>query len=104
VLVLSDITLLLSAPPAAAAAFRLHRPARTAQLAGIGVAAPLRRRGLGRRLLTGSLMLLRAEGFERVHAYAAPAGAAAALLTSAGFAADGEMAQAGGRSCFLLQM
>jgi GNAT superfamily N-acetyltransferase len=104
VLVLSDITLLLSAPPVAAAAFRFDRPAKTAQLAGIGVAAPLRRRGLGRRLLTGSLMLLRAEGFERVHAYAAPAGAAASLLAWAGFAADGDTAQAGGRGRFVLQL
>jgi GNAT superfamily N-acetyltransferase len=104
VLVLSDVTLSPSAPPVAAAASRFDWPARTAQLAGIGVAAPLRRRGLGRRLLTGSLMLLRAEGLERVHACATPATAAAALLAWAGFAADGDTAQAGGRSRFLLQL
>ena len=104
VLVLSDVTLLPSAPPVAAAAFRFDCPAKTAQLAGIGVAAPLRRRGLGRRLLTGSLMLLRAEGFERVQACAAPAGATASLLAWAGFAADGDTALAGGRSRFLLQL
>lgn len=104
VLVLSDVTLLPSAPPVAAAAFRFDWPAKTAQLAGIGVAAPSRRQGLGRRLLTGSLMLLRAEGFERVHAYAASAGAAASLLASAGFAAEGDTTQADGRSSFLLQL
>lgn len=102
VLVLSDVTLPPAAPPVAAAAFHFDRSAKTARLAGIGVAAPLRRRGLGRRLLTGALMLLRAEGFERVHACAAPAGAAASLLASAGFAADADTAQAGGRSRFLL--
>ena len=104
VLVLSDVTFLPSAPPVAVAAFRFDWPTKTAQLAGIGVAAPLRRRGLGRRLLTGSLMLLRAEGFERVLAYAAPAGAAASLLASAGFSADGDTAQGDGRSRFLLQL
>ena len=102
VLVLSDITLPPAAPPVAAAAFRFDRPAKTAQLAGIGVAAPLRRRGLGRRLLTGALMLLRAEGFEQVHACAAPAGAAVSLLASAGFVCDADTAQADGRSHFLL--
>jgi GNAT superfamily N-acetyltransferase len=104
VLVLSDVTLPPAAPPVAAAAFRFDRPAKTAQLAGIGVAAPLRRRGLGRRLLTGALMLLRAEGFERVHACAGPAGAAASLLVSAGFAADGDTPQADACSRFLLQL
>jgi GNAT superfamily N-acetyltransferase len=101
VLVLSDVTLPPAAPPVAAAAFRFDRPAKTAHLVGIGVAAPLRRRGLGRRLLAGALMLLRAEGFERVHACAVPA-EAASLLASAGFAADADTAQAGGRGRFLL--
>jgi GNAT superfamily N-acetyltransferase len=63
VVVLSDLTLPPSAPPLAAAAFRLHWPARTAGLAGIGVAAGLRRRGLGRRLLTGALTWLQDDGF-----------------------------------------
>jgi len=102
VLVLSDVTLSPSAPPVAAAAFRFDRHTKTAWLAGIGVTAPLRRRGLGSRLLTGALMLLRAEGFERVHACAAPAGAAASLLASAGFAADEDAAQADSRSGFVL--
>jgi GNAT superfamily N-acetyltransferase len=102
VLVLSDVTLAPSAPPVAAVAFRFDRRTKTARLAGLGVTAPLRRRGLGRRLLTGALMLLRAEGFERVHACAAPAGAAASLLVSAGFAAETDTAQAGGRSGFVL--
>ena len=101
VLVLSDVTLPPSAPPLAAAAFRLDRAAGTAELAGIGVAALLRRRGLGRRLLTGALTVLRAEGFERVHACAAP-GAGTSLLASAGFTAAGGAAQSGGRSRFVL--
>ena len=104
VLVLSDVTLPPSAPPVAAAAFRFDRPAKTAQLVGIGVAAPLRRRGLGRRLLTGALMLLRAEGFERVHACGAPGGAPSALLSGAGFAVDEDTAQAGGRGRLLLRL
>ena len=49
VVVLSDLTLPPAAPPVAAAAFRLHRPAGTAQLAGIGVAVHLR----GYRLAQG---------------------------------------------------
>jgi GNAT superfamily N-acetyltransferase len=102
VLVLSDVTLPRSTPPVAAAAFRFDRPAKTAQLVGIGVAGPARGRGLGRRLLTSALMVLRAEGFERVLAWAEPSGGAAALLASAGFAADKNAAQADGRSRFLL--
>ena len=102
VLVLSDVTLPPSAPPVAAAAFRLDRRAASVELVGIAVAAPLRRRGLGRRLLTGALMLLCAEGFERVRARAVPGGATASLLASAGFADDGDTAWAGGRGRFLL--
>jgi GNAT superfamily N-acetyltransferase len=88
VLVLSDLTLPPTAPPIAVAAFRLDRPAGTAQLAGIAVRSHLRRRGLGHRLLTGALTWLRAEGFERVRACAPPEGAGASLLTSIGFTAD----------------
>ena len=102
VLVLSDVTLPPSAPPVAAAAFRLDRRAASAELVGIAVAAPLRRRGLGRRLLTGALMLLRAQGFERVRARAVPGGATASLLASAGFAADADTAQSDGCSGFEL--
>ena len=102
VLVLSDLTLPPTAPPLAAAAFRLHRPAGTAQLAGIGVRPELRRRGLGRRLLTGALTWLRADGFEQAHAFAAPGGAGASLLASAGFTADRGTDRADGRSRFIL--
>ena len=102
VFVLCDITLPTTAPPVAAAAFRFDRPAKTAQLVGIGAAQSLCRQGLGRRLLTGALMVLRADGFERVQAWAEPGGTAAALLTSAGFAARGDPAQADGLACFLL--
>jgi ribosomal protein S18 acetylase RimI-like enzyme len=102
VLVLCDLTLPPTAPPVAAAAFRLHRPAGTAQAAGIGVAVHLRRRGLARRLLTGALMSLRAEGFERVQACAAPGGAGASLLASTGFTADHGTARADGRTGFVL--
>jgi len=102
VLVLSDLTLPPTAPPLAAAAFRLHRPAGTALLAGIGVRSDLRRRGLGRRLLTGALTWLRADGFERVQACAAPGGAGASLLASIGFTADHGTAQADGTRLVLL--
>ena len=102
VLVLYDLTLPPTAPPLAAAAFRLHRPARTAQLAGIGVRPHLRRRGLGRRLLTGALTWLRADGFEQVHVFAAPGAAGAALLASAGFTADEDTNRADGRSRLVL--
>lgn len=101
VFVLCDVTLSPTAPPVAAAAFRFDRPAKTAQLVGIGVPQPLCGQGLGGRLLTGALMVLRAEGFERVQAWAEPGGAAA-LLTSAGFAAGGDAAQADGRAHFML--
>jgi ribosomal protein S18 acetylase RimI-like enzyme len=102
VVVLSDLTLPSAAPPVAAAAFRLHRPAGTAQLAGIGVDVHLRGRGLARRLLTGALMLLRAEGLERVQACAAPGGAGASLLTSIGFTADHGTAPADARARLVL--
>jgi len=102
VLVLSDLTLPPAAPPLAAAAFRLHRPAGTAHLVGVGVLSSSRRRGLGDRLLTGALMLLRADGFERVQACAARGGAGASLLASAGFTADQGTARAEGRSRFVL--
>jgi GNAT superfamily N-acetyltransferase len=88
VLVLSDLTLPPTAPPTAAAAFRLDRPAGTAQLTGIAVRSHLRRRGLGHRLLTGALTWLRAEGFEQVWACPPPDGVCASLLASAGFVAD----------------
>ena len=102
VLVLSNLTLPPTAPPVAAAAFRLHQPAGTVQLAGIGVRSGLRRRGLGRRLFTGALTWLRADGLERVQACAAPGGAGASLLASAGFTADHETPQADGRSPLVL--
>ena len=102
VLVLGDLTLPPAAPPVAAAAFCLHRPAGTAQLVGIGVAAPLRGKGLARRLLTGAFMLLRAEGLERVQACPAPGGAGASLLASVGFAADDGIAGADGCTGFVL--
>ena len=102
VLVLRDLTLSPAAPPLAAAAFRLHGPAGTALLVGIGVWSDLRRRGLGRRLLTGALTWLRADGFERVQACAAPGGAGASLLASIGFTADHGAAQADGTRLVLL--
>jgi GNAT superfamily N-acetyltransferase len=100
VLVLSDLSLPPGAPPLAAVAFRVDRAARTAYLAGLGVRAQLRGRGLGRRLLTGALTWLRADGLEQVHAVADRDGAAASLLASAGFTAvDGQDAdRADGRS------
>jgi GNAT superfamily N-acetyltransferase len=103
VLTLSDLTLPPTARPLAVAAFRLHRPAGTAELADIAVRSDLRRRGLGRRLLTSALTWLRAGGFERVHAFAAAGGAGASLLASAGFTADHDDAgRADGRSRLVL--
>jgi len=102
VLVLCDLTLPPAAPPVAVAAFRLHRRAGTAQLAGLGVAAHLCRKGLARRLLTSALMVLRAEGFERVQADAAPGGAGASLLTSIGFTADHGTVRADDRTRLVL--
>lgn len=104
VFVLADLTLPLSAPPVAVAAFRYDRAGRTAQLVGVGVLAPWRRRGLGRRLLAGILTLLRAEGFERVYACTGSAGAGASLLASAGFAGDSGTAQVRERSRFSLTL
>jgi hypothetical protein len=57
---------------------------------------------LARRLLTGAFMLLRAEGFERVQACAAPGGAGGWLLAWAGFAAGHGTGRAGGRSRLVL--
>jgi hypothetical protein len=101
VFVLADLTLPLSERPVAAAAFRYHRQTASAQLAGIGVPVTLRRRGLGGRLLTGALTLLRAEGFVLVHASAASGGAGASLLASAGFA-GGNAVRADGYRRFVL--
>lgn len=106
VLVLSNLTLPPTAPPVAAAAFRLDWAAGTAQLVGIGVRMHLRGRGLGRRLLTGALTWLRADGFEQVNTFAAGGGAGASLLASAGFTAaagqDGGRADGRGRLILLL--
>jgi len=102
VFVLSDLTLPEAAAPIAAAAFRLHGAAGTVRLAGIAVDVRLRRRGLAGRLLTSSLTLLRAEGFERVQARAVPGGAAASLLASVGFASDHGTARADGRTDLVL--
>lgn len=102
VFVLGDLTLPPTAPPLAVAAFRLHRPAETAHLAGIGVRLHLRRQGLGRRLIISALTWLRADGFEQV--CAAQGGAAVPLLLSAGFTADHDAARAGGRSRLVLML
>lgn len=105
VLVLSDLTLPPTAPPIAVAAFRIDQPTATAQLAGIAVRPLLRGRGLGHRLLTSALTWLRAEGFERVRAFAPPDEAGASLLASAGFVGDCDSdptAPAAGRSRLVL--
>jgi GNAT superfamily N-acetyltransferase len=107
VLVLSDLTLPPTAPPVAVAAFRLDRPAATAQLAGLAVRLHLRGRGLAHRLLAGALTWLRAEGFERVLALAPPEGAGASLLASAGFVGACETdptALAASRSLLVLRL
>ena len=104
VFVLSDLTLPEAAAPIAAAAFRLHGAAGTVRLAGIAVDVRLRRRGLAGRLLTSSLTLLRAEGFERVQAHAAPGGAGTSLLASIGFTVDHGAARVDGRTCLVLPL
>ena len=102
VLVLSDVTLPPTAPPVAAAAFLIDPPARSADLSGVGVAKSWRRKGVGRRLLTSALTVLRAAGVDRVHAWALPTSQGASLLVSAGFIADDYTADSGGRIRFLL--
>ena len=62
----------------------------------------LRRRGLARRLLTGALTWLRADGLERVQACAAAGGAGALLLASAGFTVDQQRPRADGRTRLVL--
>ena len=96
VLILSDLTLPPTAPPLAAVAFRVDRRAGIAHLIAIGVLEARRRRGLGRRLLTGSLTVLRAEGVDRVDAWAQPGTAGSSLLVSAGFTACHYTAHADG--------
>ncbi|HEY1616746.1 MAG TPA: hypothetical protein VGG25_03970 [Streptosporangiaceae bacterium] len=98
VLVLSDLTLPPSAPLLAAAAFRIDRLARSARLIAIGVPEPRRRQGLGHRLLGGALPLLRAEGVDRVQAWADERSAGASLLVDAGFTVGRYTAHEGGSS------
>ncbi len=104
VFVLSDLTLPSSAPPVAAAAFRLDPVARTAQLTGIAVRLSLRRTGLGRRLLTSTLMLLWADGYQEVYARNMLCGADVPLLRSLGFTAErGGAEEDGGASRLILR-
>jgi GNAT superfamily N-acetyltransferase len=102
VLVLSDVTLPATSPPVAAAAFLIDPPTRSADLIGIGVAKSWRRKGVGRRLLTSALTVLRAAGVDRVRAWAHPGSQGASLLVSAGFIADDYTGDSGGRIRFLL--
>lgn len=102
VLVLSDVSLPPAAPPLAAAAYRIDRQAEIADLVAIVVRSSWRRRGLGRRLLTGMLTLLRAEGVDRVQAWALSGSAEASFLVSAGFVVDSYTPDTCGRSHFLL--
>ncbi len=102
VLILSDVTLPPTAPPVAAVAFRINRQCKSAQLIGIGVLEPWRRQGLGSRLLTCAMTVLRAVGVDRVQAWARPASQGASLLVNAGFVADDYTADSGGQIRFLL--
>lgn len=102
VLVLSDLTLPPSAPPMAAAAFRIDPESGVADLIAIAVQEPWRRRGLGRRLLSATLTLLRAEGVDRVRALARSGSPGALLLVSAGFAVSTYTSATGGWSQFQL--
>lgn len=102
VLVLSDLTLPATAPPIAAAAFRIDRQAGTADLIAIAVQERWRRQGLGRRLLSATLTMLRAEGVDQVRALAHPGSPGASLLVNAGFAASNYTSSTGGWSQFQL--
>ncbi len=88
VLVLADVTLPSAAPPLAAAAVRYRDD--EAELEAIGVVRGLRRRGLGRRLLTGTFTLLRSQGIRRVTAIARAGTPTAALLADIGFSSDSD--------------
>jgi GNAT superfamily N-acetyltransferase len=101
VFVLSDLTLPLSAPPAA---FRLDPVARSARLTGIAVRRSLRRKGLGRRLLTSAPMLLRADGYQEVYAGNMLCGAGVSLLRSLGCTAERGGAKDGGTSRLILRL
>ena len=87
-LVLADVTLPPAAPPLAAAAVQ-YRDDET-ELEAVGVVRGLRRRGLGRRLLTGTCTLLRSQGIRRVTAVTGAGTPAAALLADIGFSADSD--------------
>jgi GNAT superfamily N-acetyltransferase len=102
VLVLSDVTLPPTAPPVGAVAFRVDRRSRTAELAGVGMLEPWRGQELGQRLVTGALTAARADGVERVVAWARPGSPWASLLAVAGFVADNCTADSGGRRRYLL--
>jgi GNAT superfamily N-acetyltransferase len=101
VLVLSDITLPPDTPPVAAAAVRIDGPARAADLIGVVVLEGSRRLGYGRRLLTSTLTMLRAEGVDRVEAWARPASPYGSLLAGSGFIADNCATDWQGRVRFL---
>lgn len=88
VLVLADVTLPPAAPPLAAVALRCHDD--EAELEAVGVVRVLRRRGLGRRLLTGTLTLLRSQGIRRVTAVSDIGTPTAALLADVGFSLDSD--------------
>lgn len=102
VLVLSDVTLPRTAPPVGAVAFRVDLRSRTAELAGVGVLEPWHGQDLGHRLVTGALTAARADGVERVLAWARPGSPWASLLARAGFVADNCTADSGGRRRYLL--
>lgn len=85
VFVLSDVASPPGTPPLAAVALEIDRRRRVAQIVAIAVSGSLRRRGLGRRLLGGTTVWLRAEGVERLEATVSPFGTIAAFLGAAGF-------------------
>jgi ribosomal protein S18 acetylase RimI-like enzyme len=101
VLVLSDITLPPDEPPMAAAAFRVDGTARTADLIGVVVMEGCRRQGHGRRLLTSTLTMLRAQGVDRVLARARPGSPYGALLVRTGFIANNCVTDPQGRIRYL---
>jgi len=83
VFVLSDVAGPVTAPPLAAVAFDIGT--RSARLVALGVLTPLRRRGVGRRLMAGAMTSLQSEGVELVEAAVDTGTPAAAFLAAIGF-------------------
>jgi hypothetical protein len=83
---LSDVALPPTVAPLAALAVDVDTGRRVARIVAIGVAGPRQRQGLGRRLVNGTAILMRATGIERLEAVVPAFGTLAAFLGALGFA------------------